>query len=144
MPMGVTSNWCHLQGHHARRPPTTVPFGCRGWWLYTAQNLCQASGAASCRTIVQHTHAMLFTTTTCGSQQWIVVNSWISDCWYISLFYSDIKAAWSRLVAYPSWTTNDENQLHLRWLIKVGEVKSWSWTPEFCVYTIPSESSRAS
>ena len=25
MPMGVTSNWCHPQGHHARRPPTTVP-----------------------------------------------------------------------------------------------------------------------
>ena len=24
--MGVTSNWCHPQGHHARRPPTTVPF----------------------------------------------------------------------------------------------------------------------
>ena len=23
--MGVTSNWCHPQGHHARRPPTTVP-----------------------------------------------------------------------------------------------------------------------
>ena len=22
--MGVTSNWCHPQGHHARRPPTTV------------------------------------------------------------------------------------------------------------------------
>ena len=25
MPMGVTSNWCHPQGHHSRRPPTTVP-----------------------------------------------------------------------------------------------------------------------
>ena len=25
MPMGVTSNWCHPQGYHARRPPTTVP-----------------------------------------------------------------------------------------------------------------------
>ena len=25
MPMGVTSNWCQPQGHHARRPPTTVP-----------------------------------------------------------------------------------------------------------------------
>ena len=24
MPMGVASNWCHPQGHHARRPPTTV------------------------------------------------------------------------------------------------------------------------
>ena len=24
--MGVTSNWCHPQGHHARRPPTTVPY----------------------------------------------------------------------------------------------------------------------
>ena len=25
MPMGVTSNWCHPKGHHARRPLTTVP-----------------------------------------------------------------------------------------------------------------------
>ena len=25
MPMGVTSNWCHPQGHHAWRPSTTVP-----------------------------------------------------------------------------------------------------------------------
>ena len=25
MPMGVTSNWCHPQGHYARRPPTTIP-----------------------------------------------------------------------------------------------------------------------
>ena len=25
MPMGVTSNWGHPQGHHARRPPTTPP-----------------------------------------------------------------------------------------------------------------------
>ena len=25
MPMGVTSNWCHPQRHHARRLPTTVP-----------------------------------------------------------------------------------------------------------------------
>ena len=24
--MGVTSNWCYPQGHHARRPPTTVPY----------------------------------------------------------------------------------------------------------------------
>ena len=23
--MGVTSSWCYPQGHHARRPPTTVP-----------------------------------------------------------------------------------------------------------------------
>ena len=28
--MGVTSNWCHPQGHHARRPPTTVPRHVRG------------------------------------------------------------------------------------------------------------------
>ena len=23
--MGVASNWCHPQGHHARKPPTTIP-----------------------------------------------------------------------------------------------------------------------
>ena len=28
--MGVTSNWCHPQGHHARRPPTTVPKKSKG------------------------------------------------------------------------------------------------------------------
>ena len=38
MPMGVTSNWCHPQGHHARRPPTTVP-PCI--WESSAMNIMQ-------------------------------------------------------------------------------------------------------
>ena len=32
--MGVTSNWCHPQGHHARRPPTTVPCLDKVWAVY--------------------------------------------------------------------------------------------------------------
>ena len=32
MPMGVTSNWCHPQGHHARRPPTNIPLACNIHW----------------------------------------------------------------------------------------------------------------
>ena len=42
MPMGVTSNWCHPQGHHARRPPATVPIrfrrGCRFYFIFFLWN----------------------------------------------------------------------------------------------------------
>ena len=48
MPMGVTSNWCHLQGHHARRPPTTVhaaiPSSSPNTAVWRAIWLCTTSG----------------------------------------------------------------------------------------------------
>ena len=39
MPMGVTSNWCHPQGHHARRPPTTVPIFLRRSHTYRGRRM---------------------------------------------------------------------------------------------------------
>ena len=56
--MGVTSNWCHPQGHHARRPSTTVPVttGSQRWF---ASGCTDVDRDWADRAIYGHEHALL-------------------------------------------------------------------------------------
>ena len=115
--MGVTSNWCHPQGHHARRPPTTVPnndlspgvlhllsqfggFVLNGWWVISWTNLWYT-----------YTHTQMQATTVPESLNWPRVKK---------LRWSDGQESSDSQPFFPIKFELGANKSYLTWFLFTG------------------------